>query len=268
MTMPVKILTFIVCSISLLGQDTAGTGTIIGVMRDDQGRPTSGVRACVAASERFANTPENGTFRLPDLRPGVHQLEVYVSVTSTMLSGDVEVRAGLEATIEIVLPNLNAGVQSVTVTDAVFIEPEEIKNSGFLIQSREIYQSARALQDVSRYVQSLPGVAIGAADFRNDIIVRGGSPLENLFIVDNIEVPNINTFANFASAGGTVGIKDCAGCGTTIWPTASAHSAKVISAMCSLCPPRTQTSRCRTENPWIWSKQNAPWLNFPESVEM
>lgn len=38
--------------------------------------------------------------------------------------------------------------------------------------------------------------------------MRGGSPLENLFIVDNVEVPNINTFANFASAGGTVSILD------------------------------------------------------------
>ena len=61
---------------------------------------------------------------------------------------------------------------------------------------------------MSRYVQSLPGVVIGSNDFRNDIIVRGGSPLENLFVVDNVEVPNINTFANFASAGGTVSILD------------------------------------------------------------
>ena len=86
--------------------------------------------------------------------------------------------------------------------------PAEVKNSAFLISPREILKSAGALQDVSRYVQTLPGVAIGTNDFRNDIIVRGGSPLENLFVVDNIEIPNINTFANFASAGGTVSILD------------------------------------------------------------
>jgi hypothetical protein len=51
-------------------------------------------------------------------------------------------------------------------------------------------------------------VVIGTNDFRNDIIVRGGSPLENLFIVDNVEIPNINAFANFASAGGTVSLLD------------------------------------------------------------
>jgi hypothetical protein len=35
-----------------------------------------------------------------------------------------------------------------------------------------------------------------------------GSPLENLFIGDNVEIPNINSFANFASAGGTTSILD------------------------------------------------------------
>jgi outer membrane receptor protein involved in Fe transport len=38
--------------------------------------------------------------------------------------------------------------------------------------------------------------------------VRGGSPLENLFVVDNVEIPNINNFANFASAGGTTSLLD------------------------------------------------------------
>ena len=95
-----------------------------------------------------------------------------------------------------------------TVTAPAYRAPEEVKNSGYLVTPREVLKNAGALQDVSRYVQSLPGVAIGTNDFRNDIIVRGGSPLENLFIVDNIEIPNINSFANFASAGGTVSILD------------------------------------------------------------
>ena len=205
-----KVANFLFLCFSLSAQDTAGTGTIVGIVRDSTGKSVTGVKACAALIERCTTSAENGSFRLPDLRPGVYRLDVTVTGTSTLQSGDVEVRAGLEATIDVTLPNLRAGTQSVTVSETVFIEPEEIKTSGFLVQSREIYQGAGALQDVSRYVQSLPGVAIGADDFRNDIIVRGGSPLENLFVVDNIEVPNINTFANFGSAGGTVGILDSA----------------------------------------------------------
>ena len=99
-------------------------------------------------------------------------------------------------------------VQSVTVTAPAFSAPQEFKNSAFLVQPREVLKSAGALQDVSRYVQTLPGVVTGTDDFRNDLIVRGGSPLENLYVVDNVEIPNTNTFANFASAGGTVSILD------------------------------------------------------------
>ena len=120
----------------------------------------------------------------------------------------MDVRAGLDSTVEISLPRVEGLEQTVTVTAPAFRAPEEVKNSGFLVGPREILKSAAALQDVSRYVQGLPGVVIGSNDFRNDIIVRGGSPLENLFVVDNVEIPNINAFANFASAGGTVSLLD------------------------------------------------------------
>ncbi len=199
---------FFLCAASTLAQDTAGVGAIEGIVRDSEGPPAVDVQACVMGQTRCTRSSESGAFRIGELRPGAYRLEVTVPGQKTMLSSDVEVRAGLETRVEITLPKLDAAAQTVTVTEPAFIEPEEIKTSGYLVQSREIYQSAGALQDVSRYVQSLPGVAIGADDFRNDIIVRGGSPLENLFIVDNIEVPSINTFANFGSAGGTVGILD------------------------------------------------------------
>ncbi len=120
----------------------------------------------------------------------------------------MNVRAGLEGTVEITLPAITDFQQTMTVTAPEFRAPEAVKNSGFLVAPREILKSAAALQDVSRYVQGLPGVVIGTNDFRNDIIVRGGSPLENLFVVDNVEIPNINAFANFASAGGTVSLLD------------------------------------------------------------
>ena len=117
-------------------------------------------------------------------------------------------RAGLDGNVEITLPAVESFQQTITVTAPAFQAPAEVKNSGFLVEPREILKSAAALQDVSRYVQGLPGVVIGTNDFRNDIIVRGGSPLENLFVVDNVEIPNINAFANFASAGGTVSLLD------------------------------------------------------------
>jgi hypothetical protein len=140
--------------------------------------------------------------------PALYLLEVIVTGQTSLRSEEIEVRAGLESRVEGDAATVDAVQQSVTVSIPSFITPEEVKSSGYLVQPNEILKSAGALQDVSRYVQTLPGVVIGSNDFRNDIIVRGGSPLENLFIVDNIEIPNINSFANFASAGGTVSMLD------------------------------------------------------------
>ncbi|MCA1584949.1 MAG: carboxypeptidase regulatory-like domain-containing protein [Acidobacteria bacterium] len=203
---------FFVCVMSwgttALAQDTAGVGAIAGTVRDPSGRPAAGVRVCALDTPSCATSDAQGAFRIADIRAGSYHLEVLPTDGLPFTSEPIEVRAGLDGRVEIALPKLDDLEQVVTVTAPAFRMPEEIKNSGLLVTPREILKNAGALQDVSRYVQSLPGVVIGTDDSRNDIIVRGGSPLENLFVVDNVEIPNINAFANFASAGGNVGILD------------------------------------------------------------
>lgn len=183
-------------------QDTTGAGTLRGTVSE------AGAEVCLEETARCIAADATGAFRLTEVRSGTYTLSVRAPGRPPVRTEGVEVRAGLETRVEVNLPALEALEQSVTVTEPVFAVPEEVKNSGYLIQPREIFKAAGALQDVSRYLQTLPGVVVGSDDFRNDIIVRGGSPVENLFVVDNIEVPNINSFANFASAGGTVSILD------------------------------------------------------------
>lgn len=182
-------------------------GSISGVVKDARGAAIKAVRVCIQTN-RCSDSNDAGAFRITDVRPGSYRLEITIRGETSFLNPDVEVRAGLDASIEITLPTIETLRQSVTVSESVFLAPEEVKTSGFLIQRYEIFKAAGARQDVSRYVQSLPGVGIGTNDERNDLIVRGGSPLENLFIVDNVEIPNINNFANFASAGGVISLLD------------------------------------------------------------
>lgn len=69
----------------------------------------------------------------------------------------------------------------------------------------EIEKNPGGNRDVLKVIQSLPGVASNPG-FRNDIIIRGGSPSENKFYLDGIEVPVINHFQTQGSTGGPVGI--------------------------------------------------------------
>ncbi len=165
------------------------------------GSASGGTGQCVRsdASGRFAGL---------DARPGQLRLEVSLPSGEVLLTGEVETRAGLTSEVLLELPDLASVEASVTVTASALLTPDEVVTSGVRIQNREIARAAGTLQDVSRYVATLPGVVTGSADFRNDIIVRGGSPLENLFVVDNIEIPNINSFANLASMGGTSSLLD------------------------------------------------------------
>lgn len=191
-----------------LGQDTTGVGSVSGVVFGSDGQPAAGITVCIVDSGRCSTSDAKGAFGIGGVRVGEQHLEVRAPKLPPFVSGHVDVRAGFVSSVEIALPQIDGINESVTVTAPSFAVTEEVKTSGFLLPAREIRNGAGSLQDVSRSTQTLPGVVIGSNDFRNDLIVRGGSPLENLFVVDNIEIPNINAFATSASAGGSVGLLD------------------------------------------------------------
>ena len=200
----------VLCGAAAHAQDATGAGTVSGIVTDEARGAAPFVTVCVVDTTRCAVTDVGGAFHLTDLRAAEYLLEISAPGQPPIISDRIAVRAGLDQRVEVTLPSVTGVRETVLVTAAAVSVPAEVKTSSYLVTSAEIFKSPGALQDVSRYVQSLPGVVIGSNDFRNDLIVRGGSPLENLFLVDNVEVPNINTFANFASAGGTVSILDTA----------------------------------------------------------
>ena len=84
-------------------------------------------------------------------------------------------------------------------TDTLKVESEFFKkesdvNVSFInVPFADLRRAPGATEDVIRFFQSVSGVSIGN-DLYNDLIVRGGSPAENLTLVDGIEIPNPNHF--------------------------------------------------------------------------
>jgi hypothetical protein len=72
---------------------------------------------------------------------------------------------------------------------------------------REVEASAGTFGDPSRYLQTMAGV-VSDNDQRNDFLVRGGNPSENLFVIDGIEIPSINQLALSDTTGGFVSMLD------------------------------------------------------------
>ncbi len=79
--------------------------------------------------------------------------------------------------------------------------PVSLRNIGVA----EIQRNPGGNRDISRVIQSLPGVTT-TASFRNDLLIRGGAPNENRFYLDDVEVPVINHFATQGASGGPVGM--------------------------------------------------------------
>lgn len=140
-------------------QDTVGVGVIQGILLAADPTQPSQAEICIAASDRCTAADSDGRFTLVDLRPGSYRLEVSSPGSPGLTTDPIEVRAGLSARIEVQLPVLNTVERTVAVNKTALIPLEEIKTSGVLIQQREIFKIPGNLQDVSRYVTSLPGVS-------------------------------------------------------------------------------------------------------------
>jgi outer membrane receptor protein involved in Fe transport len=103
-------------------------------------------------------------------------------------------------------------IKSEVIVDAHQEQMNSIDSNGPVplhATAAEVISSAGTFGDFSRYIQTFPGVAFDT-DESDDILVRGGNPIENLFLVDGIEVPNINHITSEASTGGLVSMIDTA----------------------------------------------------------
>ncbi|HLY43414.1 MAG TPA: TonB-dependent receptor [Terracidiphilus sp.] len=99
----------------------------------------------------------------------------------------------------------NSSTQMKPVQSTVEVHAEAlaapVETTGHQAFRGEIQASAGTYGDFSRYLQLLPGVT-KTSDTSNDVLVRGGSPAENLYVVDGFEIPNINHLAVEGSSGG------------------------------------------------------------------
>ena len=153
-----------------------------------------------------ASTDTTGTFRIANVAPGIYQLSVTCVGYKNLLSPEYIVSAQLPP-IELELEEDASQLAEVTIQGTSSFQ--RIKDSPVSLQIiglGEIEKSPGGNRDISRIVRSYPGVSFSPIGYRNDLIVRGGSPSENRFYLDGIEIPNINHFATQGASGGPVSI--------------------------------------------------------------
>ena len=183
-----------------------GGGILRGrVISARNGEPLGSVDVRIPAISRGSFTDSAGRFELASIPPGRYNVEAARVGYRRQVAYEIEVTSVKPVVLELALEEEPVASDSVTVTASPFSRTAESPVSLRTIGASEIARFPGGGRDISKVVQSMPGVG-GGNSFRNDLIVRGGAPNENRFYLDGVEIPNINHFATQGSSGGPVGM--------------------------------------------------------------
>ena len=150
-------------------------------------------------------TDSAGNYILRKVDPGYIRLVVSVLGYEKKTTEDFLVTKSHPVFFDIAIDETSVNLQTVEVRPSLTEKKEDSPLSVQSLSIQEIEKSPGANRDISKVIQSLPGVA-QTVSYRNDIVVRGGGPSENRFYLDGVEIPNLNHFSPQGSSGGSVGI--------------------------------------------------------------
>ena len=191
-------------TINVLAQQDAGIikGRVFN-SKTNEGVPFATIQ--IWGTTKGALTDVDGKFLLTGIKPGFAELRVSSIGFKTFISSSVMVTNSHQVNLEVPLEEAEISIGEVVIKASPFIKKIETPVSSRIIGIDEIEKNPGGNRDISKVIQSYPGVASTPA-FRNDVIVRGGGPNENRFYIDNIEIPYLNHFSTQGASGGPIGI--------------------------------------------------------------
>ncbi|MEZ4954381.1 MAG: TonB-dependent receptor [Saprospiraceae bacterium] len=182
------------------------TGTLSGYVRDAKtSEPLIGATVQLDGTELGTVTDIDGFYEITDIPTKSY------AITASYLG--YEPRTEFNVIIKSAgTPELNFNLtEAIEALNEVVVKATRIEDiitplSSQTLSAVEIATYPGGNNDIAKVVQSLPGVGGSIGGFRNDVIIRGGAPNENVYYLDGVEIPNINHFATQGSAGGPVGL--------------------------------------------------------------
>lgn len=169
-------------------------------------KPLQGAKVQLDKQEVFVQTAADGSFTIGSVDPGYHTVTASFDGYESESSAELLFTYDKSPFIALELQSMASGVGEVNIRKTNIQKREaESPVSSQKLSIREIERNPGGNRDISKIIQSLPGV-ISVPGFRNDVVIRGGAPSENKFYLDGIEIPIINHFQTQGSTGGPVGL--------------------------------------------------------------
>ena len=189
-------------SFSSFSQTGIIKGQVLDALNND---PISFANVLIMGTDMGTTSDIDGKYELTGIEPGLYDIRISFVGYNEQTIYEIQVNNTQPAIIDVKMEQTASDLEEVVVRASPFRKTEESPVSLRTIGIAEIQRNPGANRDISKVVQSLPGVTT-VSSFRNDLIIRGGAPNENRFYLDDVEVPNINHFATQGASGGPVGL--------------------------------------------------------------
>ncbi len=184
----------------------AQQGSLNGQVIDRKtGEPLIGATIQLEGTNLGGITDQNGIFKILNIPATTYNVTATYIGYKSEVKNNIVVRSGGNPDLNFRLEESTDVLQDVVITSS-FDKPVETPMSVQKLSLEEIATYPGGNNDIAKVVQSLPGISGSVAGFRNDVIIRGGAPNENVYYLDEVEIPNINHFSTQGSAGGPVGL--------------------------------------------------------------
>ncbi len=196
----ISILPVLLCFFPLFG------GAIVGTVQNAQsGKMIPEVTVSLLENDAVTFTDSSGAYRFDSCSPGTYTLTFQAAGFEPHKRNDVFVAGTGVKRVDVELVPQILTLGKMVVHSTAFHRSTDMSSSTKIINADELLRAPGALVDVQRVVQNLPSVTSGG-DNVNEVVVRGGTPGENLLIMDNIEIVNANHFADQHSGGGVISL--------------------------------------------------------------
>lgn len=201
--------TIVLIATSFIAKSEIITQTIRGTVIDKQTRTTlPGANVILTSANPVIGTVtnENGYFRLENVEIGRVNLKIsFVGYHEVALT-NLNLQSGKELVLNIELEEMVHQVAEVIVVGKIDkTQPQNklttVSARSFSVEETERYAGSRS--DVARMAANFAGV-LGVDDSRNDIIIRGNSPMGLLWRLEGVDVPNPNHWGMTGTTGGPV----------------------------------------------------------------
>ena len=219
------------------------SGQLNGRILDQQTQlPIQGVTVLLDGTSMGVATDEEGYFTFRDVPTQTYNLTISHLGYQSQTIFNIIVKTFGTPPLQILLEESSNELDEIVVFQSPFRTSVETPLSTQTFSAVEIETYPGGNNDITKVIQSMPGISPSIGGFRNDIIIRGGAPNESVYYLDGLAIPNINHFGSQGAPGGPGGRLDVPSIsGATVACCSASKSSGAFTEKSSMVPKPKKT---------------------------